>query len=174
MATGRPYNIEVKPPITRAVVAEDHIEVKLDIPPVLPPKETGEVLAGELRQRKFEDADGGTLVRERGGVRVEVDPAGGTLRVSAEAETELPPEDPSPCSCRAREAARAAERAHNDLQREVTRRLEGALGRLGCEMEGVVHRVVKEAIRRKARTLGRVTQVVEDPRTGGMTVVVEV
>jgi len=63
--------------------------------------------------------------------------------------------------------------AHNDLQRQVTRRLEGAIGRLGCEVEGVIHKVTVEALKRKARQLGEVQQITED-RDGSLTIVVKV
>src|SRR5262249_3052043 len=64
--------------------------------------------------------------------------------------------------------------AHNDLQRQVTQRLEGAITRLGCEIEGVVHKVTSEALKRKAAQLGEIKQITKDPKTGTMTRGVEV
>jgi hypothetical protein len=166
-------------------MAEDHVRTKVDIPPILPPEETGEILKGELRPRHFEEDERGHMVRERGGVRVDVDPPTGEVTVSVEAsdEVELPPDNPSPCSCRMREALKeglteAQRRGLSDKQRElqraVTSRLEGSLGRLGCEMEGIAHRVTAEALKRKAAQLGRVKEVTEDPQAGSLTIVVEV
>jgi hypothetical protein len=174
MAWSRPYKIQTKEVLGKTVVAEDHVTVQLDIPPILPPEQTGALLAAALRERKFQDDAGGRLVRECGGVTVTVDPRGATMTVSAEGETTLPPGDPSPCSCRARARLHQEQSAHNDLQRQVTRRLEGAIGRLGCEIEGVIHQVTVEALKHKARQLGEVQEITEDRKSGTLTIVVKV
>jgi hypothetical protein len=180
MKTSRPYNIETKEVVGKMVVAEDHVEVKLDIPPILPPEQTQAILARELAERKFTPEGDGTMVRERGGVKVSVDLAEEEMTVSAEESTEVkpPPSNPSPCSCRAsaalQEAQRAAEKAADTLQKRVTARLEGALARLGCEVEGIIHRVTVEAIKQKASQLGEIKQMTEDPKNGSLTIVVEV
>src|SRR5688572_4668525 len=101
MGSSRPYKVQTREVVGKTVVAEDHVTVQLDIPPILPPDQTGRILAAELQERKFTDDGGGRLVRERGGVTVSVDPDGGSVTVSAQAETHLPPGDPSPCTCRA-------------------------------------------------------------------------
>jgi hypothetical protein len=175
VATSRPYKVTTKEVVGKTVVAEDHVNIQLDIPPILPREQTGEILAGALKERKFVEGEDGKLVRERDGVTVEVDPDGGSLTVSCEAEKQLPPpSNPSPCGCRAAARLKEEQSAHNDLQRKVTQRLEGAITRLGCEMEGVVHKVTAEALKRKARQLGEIKQITEDPKTGSMTIVVEV
>jgi hypothetical protein len=180
MKTGRPYNIETKEPLGKMVVAEDHVGVKLDIPPILPPEQVRPILARELAERKFSTDEGGKMVRERGGVKVSVDLEEGEMTVSAEesAGVKPPPSNPSPCTCRAsaalHDAARQAEKVSRGLQQRVTARLEGALGRLGCEVEGIIHRVTVEAIKQKAAQLGRVKKMVEEPKDGSLTIVVEV
>jgi hypothetical protein len=171
----RPYKVTTQPPVGKTIVAEDHVVTQLDIPPTMPREEMARRLTEELTQRGFNEDEGGKLVRERGGVTVQVDPEEQTVRVSSEAEKDLPPpSNPSPCTCRAVQSMHAEQEARSDLQRAVTRRLEGAIGRLGCELEGVVHRVVTEALKERAQQLGRVKQTHEDPKTGELTIVVEV
>lgn len=185
MASSRPWKLTAGQPVKRAVVAEDHVRTRVDIPPILPPEETAEILKGELRPRHFEEDERGHMVRDRGGVRVDVEPRTGEVTVSVEAseEVELPPNNPSPCGCRMREILKeglseAQRRGLSDkqqaLQEAVTSRLEGSLGRLGCEMEGIAHRVTAEALKRKAAQLGRVKEMTEDPQSGSLTIVVEV
>ena len=174
MASSRPYKIKTKEVVGKTVVAEDHVKVQLDIPPLLPKEQTAAILADALKERKFKQKKGGHLVRERGGVTITVDPEGGTMTVSAEAETTLPPGDPSPCSCRALARLHEEKHVQTDLQRQVTRRLEGAVARLGCEVEGVIHRVTVEALKRKASQLGEIKQMTEDPKSGSLTIVVTV
>jgi hypothetical protein len=184
LASGRPWKLTAAPPIKQTVVADDYVETKIDLPPVLPPEEAAGLLREELRRRHFEEGEGGSMARERNGVRVEVDPPSGGVRVSVEAsdEVELPPDNPSPCSCRMRDKLReglssAQQRTltseRDRLQRAVTSRLEGSLARLGCELEGIAHRVTAEALKAKARRLGEVKQITEDPQAGSLTIVVE-
>ena len=185
MASGRPWKLTAQPPVKGAVVADDCVETKIDLPPLLPPGEAAGLLRQELARRHFEEGEGGSMSRERDGVKVTVDPPSGAVRVSVEAseEVELPPENPSPCSCRMRDRLReglsASQRgalgsARERLQRAVTSRLEGSLARLGCELEGIAHRVTAEALKAKAGRLGEVKQITEGPQAGSLTIVVEV
>lgn len=185
MASGRPWKLTAAPPVHKTVVAEDHVETKIDLPPFVPPEEAVALLREELRRRHFAEGEGGAMVQQRNGVRVEVGPPGGGVRISVEAseEVELPPDNPSPCSCRMRdkleEGLSAAQQRplsgeRERLQRAVTSRLEGSLARLGCELEGIAHRVTAEALKAKARRLGEVKQITEDPQAGSLTIVVEV
>jgi hypothetical protein len=174
MASSRPYRVRTKEVVGKTVVAEDHVKVQLDIPPILPRERTGELLADALKERKFKEDEDGHLVRERGGVTITVDPEEGSMTVSAEAETKLPPDNPSPCSCRARARLHEEQSAHNDLQRQVTRRLDGAIGTLGCEIEGVIQKVTVEALKEKARQLGEIKEITEDRKKGSLTIVVKV
>jgi hypothetical protein len=184
MATSRPWRVTTPPPIKEVVLAEDHVNTKLDVPPILPPEQTGALVRAELEKRHFEEGEGGVMTRERGGVKVEVRPPTGEVTISVEASEEIepPPSRPSPCGCRMRDALqegiRQSSRERNDrqgrLQRAVTSRLEGSLPRLGCELEGVAARVTAEALKQKAAQMGEIKQITEDPQTGSLTIVVEV
>ncbi len=188
MASSRPYRITVREVLQKVIVAEDHVTTRLDLPPILPPGETAEVLTRVLKERGFAP-EGDRLVRERGGVRAEVGPDTGELTVSAEAREEVDLSDEgdlpacSPCAERAKVALREglkaklsgeADRRERGLQAEVTGRLEGALGELGCEMERVVNRVTAAALKRKAASLGAIKEISEDTQTGALTIKVEV
>src|SRR5690242_12695192 len=67
MAKSRPFRIETKEVVGKAIVAEDHVTVELDIPPILLREETSTILADVLKERKFREDEDGHLVRERGG-----------------------------------------------------------------------------------------------------------
>jgi hypothetical protein len=188
MASSRPYRLTVKETLQKVLVAEDSVQTKLDLPPILPPRQTGEILARVLKERGF-TGEGGVLVRERGGVKAEVDPGTGQVTVSARGgeavdlseEGDLPA--CSPCAERAREAlreglreklAKEADARTRGLQEKVTERLEGALGELGCELERVANQVTSSALKRKAAALGQIKQITQDSESGAMTIVVEV
>src|SRR5262249_18691365 len=159
----------------KVIVAEDHVESQLDIPPTMPKEEIAQRLKAELTKRGFDETEDGKLLRERGGVKVQVDPATRKGRGSLEAEKQLPPPpDPPPRTCRAIDALRKEQAEQSSLQREVTERLAGAVGRLGCELEGVAARITKDAIKDRARQLGRIKMEHEDPKTGELVIVVEV
>jgi hypothetical protein len=178
--TGRPYNIGTQPAVGETVVAEDSVTSKLDLPPVLPREVMGRMLQGKLVERKFEESSPGKMVRERSGVKVEVDTQKGEVTISAREDATIPPpppDNPSPCSCRIGRAARVgqiqSDHKLSELQERVTSRLEGALARTGCEMEGCLNQVLKEALLEKARGCGEVKQVTEGT-DGSMTILVEV
>jgi len=188
MANSRPYRITVKETLQKVLVAEDSVSTKMDLPPILPPEETGEILGRILREHGFAD-EGGSLVRERRGVRAEVDPGTGRVTVSARdsEEIDLSGEGDlpacTPCAERAKESLRQglrdklageADARNRDLQTQVSDRLEGALGELGCELERVGNQVTAQALRRKASSLGQIKQITHDNETGAVTIVVEV
>jgi hypothetical protein len=188
MASSRPYRLTVKETLHKVLVAEDSVRTKLDLPPILPPEQTSELLARMLRERGF-TGEGDVLVRTRGGVKAEVHSGTGEVTVSARGSEEIDLSDEgnlpacTPCADRAREALREglreklnneADARKRDLQTQVTDRLEGALMELGCELERVANRVTSSALKRKAAALGEIKKITQDPESGAMTIVVEV
>src|SRR5262249_26811792 len=168
MASSRPYRITVRETLQKVLVAEDSVSTTMDLPPILPPQETGEILARILKEHGFAE-EGNALVRERRGVRAEVDPGSGQVTVSARDSEEIDLSDEgdlpacTPCAERAKESLREglreklageANARNRALQTEVTDRLEGALVELGCELERVSNQVAGAALRRKAASLG--------------------
>jgi hypothetical protein len=187
MASSRPYRIIVRETLRKILVADDFVQTKMDLPPILPPEQTSEILARMLQERGFR-SEGDTLVREHRGVKAEVDPGTGQVTVSARAseEVDLSGEGDlpacTPCAERARESLRQglrekleseADARKRDLQTQTTSRLEGALAELGCELERVAHQVTATALKRKAATLGEIKRISQDS-SGAVTIVVEV
>lgn len=178
MSSSRPWKVTVREPLRETVVAKDEVRTSLEIPPILAPEQTAQVLGRILKEHGFDD-EGGKMVREDGGVRVEVDPGTGGVSVSASESADVPPEEPKGgCPCAARLRERAAKAAAADvekgLQARVTGRLERALGPLGCELEKVANQVTAKALIERAKQVGELKRIVHDDATGEVTVVVEV
>jgi hypothetical protein len=192
MSSSRPYRLTVKETLQRTLVAEDHVETTLTIPPILPPEKTEGILRRVLKERGFEDNDpeeGRRMTRSNGGVNVSIDPSNGTVTVSASDSTEASESGEgnlpacSPCAERAREGVReslrerlgrALDERERELVRGVTERLEGSLAELGCELERISNSVTSSAIKQKARELGEIKSITQDEETGAMTIVIEV
>jgi hypothetical protein len=187
MASSRPYRIIVRETLQKILVAEDFVQTKMDLPPILPPEQTSEILTRALEERGFH-SEGHTLVRERRGVKAEVDPGTGQVTVSARGSEEVDLSDEgelpgcSPCAERARESLRQglreklqgeADALERDLQTRTTDRLEGALAELGCELERVAHQVTATALKKKAASIGQIKRITQEP-SGAVTIVVEV
>jgi hypothetical protein len=189
MASSRPYRLTVRETLQKVLVAEDSVHTKLEMPPILPPDQTSEILTRVLKERGFNEGGDNLLVRERGGVKAEVEPRTGDVTISARGSEDVDLSDEgdlpacSPCAERAREAMRVgmreklnreADARERSLQDQITDRLEGAIGELGCELERVVNQVTSSALKRKAASLGQITKITQDPETGSMTIVVQV
>jgi hypothetical protein len=67
-----------------------------------------------------------------------------------------------------------AEVATESLRVEVTRKLEESLAGVRKELDDAVNRATAEALKQKARQLGEVTEISEDPETGAVTIRVKV
>lgn len=191
MASSRPYRITVRETLQKTVGASDRVGTRLELPPILPPAAMSGHLARVLGERGFAPDHGspGSLSRSRDGVTARIDPATGEVDVSASGSVDLDLSDEgdlpgcSPCAERSRASIAAGLRrrletqageAQRVLQNEVTDRLEGAIGELGCELERVANQVTASALKEKARSLGEIKQITQDPQTGSMTIVVAV
>jgi hypothetical protein len=187
----RAYRIRVRESLTRVVKAHDRISTQLEVLEILPPEQMGELLAQELERRGFE-RQGNVVVREQDGVTVTVDPASGSVTVSAEGshEVELESEqegraydDAGAHAARVRkdlqeqakkDLEEQAQRETERLQSQITDQLEGQLGDLRRELDQAVNRVTAEALKRKAAQMGQIKELTEDPQSGSLTIVVEV
>jgi FtsH ternary system domain X5 len=58
-------------------------------------------------------------------------------------------------------------------RRELTERLEGKLRDLKVEIDDAVTRATGEALKEKARSMGEVKEITEDPETGSLTIKIE-
>lgn len=186
----RAYRISVKESLSRHVQVEDGVSSSLELLPILEKERMRELLAAELVQRGF-TREGQLAKRDEGkGVTVEVDLETGEVTVSAEGHKNVDLEtqrttvvDRDAGGMEAKEkhlrdaAKEALERdaaAHEAaLQREVTARLEGKLKDLRQELDGAVNRVTGEALKQRARELGEVQEIHEEPN-GSLTIKVRV
>jgi len=187
----RSFRISVKESINKVLRAEDRVCTDLEILEVLPPEQMAGLLSDELVKRGFHK-EGNLLVRRDQGVTITVDPAKGTVTVTAEASESVTLEgekegrafdDVGPRAKSVREdlkkqlqkdlEKKAGDKEAN-LQNKVTDQLEGILGDLRQELDQAVNRVTAEALKRKAASMGQIKEMTEDPQTGSLTIVVEV
>ena len=68
---------------------------------------------------------------------------------------------------------RAGERKEQ-LQAEVTNKLEAQLGDLRKDLDQAVNRITAEALQQKAAQIGQIKEMTEDPESGSLTIVLEV
>ena len=187
----RAYRVSVRESLRRILRAHDRVSTQLEVLEILSPEEMAELLSQELEKRGFERKDG-ELVRQQDGVQVSVDPKTGTVTVSAESAEEVELhgdregtawDDAGPSAKSVREGLRKqvqqelekqADKKTSDLQSQVTDRLEKQLGDLRQELDQAINRVTAEALKEKARRMGQIKEMTEDPQTGSLTIVVEV
>ncbi len=187
----RAYRIQVRESLRRVLRAQDRVSTQLELLEVLPPEPMAQLLTEELKGRGFEEK-GGALVRRRNEVTVTVDPKTGTLIVETEAAERVvlkgekvvnTYDDVGPQAKTVRkqlkeqlqqDMEKQAGEKTAELQSKVTEKLEQQLGDLRQELDGAVNRVTAEALKQKARQMGRIKEMTEDPQTGSLTLVVEV
>jgi negative regulator of genetic competence, sporulation and motility len=186
----RAYRISVSESLNRVVQAEDGVCSKLELLPILSQEELGGLLTEELARRGFTQQGPVALRTEPDGVRVAIDVQTGDVSVTlaeqqavelkAQGEEILTAEQGE---AHAREKARAQARARLEeratdaqerLREDLTRRLEARLRDLKQELDGVTNRVTAEALKVRARQLGTVEEISEDPATGSLTIKVRV
>ena len=188
----RAYRVRVRQSLKRELKGSDEICTDLELLDILPPEQMGELLAGELRERGFEQGDDGKLSREQGNVVVTVDPSNGEVSVtsnkSEEVEIEASREGvsyddfgPGEKATRKKlekevqdDLERRATQQTERLQQQATEELERELAGLQEELNGVTHRVTAEALKAKARQMGDIKEISEDPEAGSLTIKVEV
>ena len=189
----RAYRIRVKESLKRDLSASDEICSDLEILEVLPPEQMSELLRAELKNRGFEDAEDGKVVRQHdNGVTVTVDTKTGEVSVKAETaekvDLEVEREEwsyddagPGANSTRKRlkeqaqkDLERKADQQQSRLQTQATERLEGEMADVRKELGQAVNAVTREALKRKAASLGQIKELSEDPEAGSLTIKVEV
>lgn len=187
----RSYRISVRECVNRVIKAEDRVSTTLEVLEVLPKEQMAGLLAGELEKRGYR-REGTLLVKEEDGVVISVDSQTGEVTISAQASEGAKVEgervgraydDIGPHAGQVRENLRQElqrdlEKKVSDktqeLQGQVTDRLEGKLGELREELDKVVTQVTAEALKQKAASMGQIKEMTEDPQSGSLTIVVEV
>jgi hypothetical protein len=187
----RSYRLRVRETLRRVIRASDHVSSQLELLEILPPEQMGELLAKELADQGFERR-GNQAVKKRKDVTITVELDSGNVTVSAESQqkVELAAEkhrvvydesrsQRSSAEAQLREEARQslekdADKQRQELQKQVTERLEGELADLRQELDRAVNRATAAALKVKASQLGQIKTLTEDPASGSLTIVVEV
>ena len=187
----RAYRIFVRDTLRAVIRAEDRIETRLEILPILPVERMARLLAKQLEQQGyncdeapdqavFTDGDlRVTVCLGSGEVRIELDSAEG---VELTAEHERRVEDGGQreqAEQQLQEEVRErlqgeADARQRELQANVSSRLEAALGDVLADLDRGVNRATAEALKEKAAQLGQIKEVVEGEDDGSLTIVLEV
>lgn len=188
----RAYRIDVKQSERREVRAADEICTKLELLDILPPEATAELLKGELKSRGFKEEADGTLCREDGPTKITVDPCNGEVTVKSELVKEMEIEVKKDGyaiddikNSRAIVEKKLKEKADEEIEKRfekekeqsqntATETLEKALTDLQPELNTIVNKITREALKAKAQQLGRVQEISEDAESGSMTIKIEV
>lgn len=186
----RCYRISVSESLQRHVQVDDGLETQLELLDILPPERMQSLLADKLEERGYSHVEGTTWEKTfESGVHVTVDVDGGSVTISLTEEAELALErkrtttvadvDPRQVEERLRKSVQEqleveADEHQEALRVEVTRKLEDALSGIRKELDDAVNRATAEALKEKARSLGEVTEINEDPETGAVTIRVKV
>lgn len=188
----RAYRISVSESVRRHVRVSDGIRTHLELLEVLPAESMCGLLSAELAQRGFE-VDGDEMVRvDEDGVEIRVGVSGEnsghvTVRLAKEKEVDIHVEksqrswEEIEAQTRAdlkNQVERAIERRAKDeeaqLSAEVTEVLERKLRDLRRELDQISNKVTADALKARARQIGEVREITEDPETGSLTIKVRV
>ncbi|MEZ4438760.1 MAG: hypothetical protein R3B72_06705 [Polyangiaceae bacterium] len=174
------YRLRVSQTVERVVVVDDAASCELELLPLLSRERMAALLNEELVRRGFEVEDGVARRDDGDGIVVEV--AEGRVTVRAESETLVTQRarrhssDDSDAmrerleAAATREAEALANNAEARIRRQAAHALEAALRNVQSELDRVVHRVTANALEEKARALGEITELSEDPETGELTI----
>ncbi|MGE0870839.1 MAG: hypothetical protein AB7P03_19890 [Kofleriaceae bacterium] len=173
----RAIQIRISESVVRTIHVEDGVSSPLEMLPVLPADRMGELLAVELEARGF-TRDGGTMRRtDPDGIEITVDLAAATVtvRIAQGAEVsetatlggQVAEEKVEQGLQRLRDRAKksvenqVAARAEQ-LQREVTTRLERKLGDIAAELDAAIGKTTVAALTERAGQLGQIEELVSD------------
>ena len=185
----RCYRISINESLRRHIEVDDGVEIPLELLDILPPERMIELLGAELTARGYTAKDGRYSKVFPGNIEVTLDPAEGVVAVgtSTSAELELSEslsrtvveeaEEAQTAELRAaatERLRRRAEEAQQSLRSALTTQLEESLAEIRSEIDQAINRATAEALKEKARQLGDVQEIHEDPDTGALTIRVRV
>jgi hypothetical protein len=183
----RAYRVSVSDRVRRVIRGKDHIKSQLEILEILPCEEMIDLLAAELEKEGFL-REGNAVSLKEGNVKVDVDLENGEVTVTSELAKEVEEsgtesgwgyDDGPAIEGGVRQTLRRrlndnVNRKEEELQKEATDALEGALADIRQALDKAVNRATAEALKQKAARLGQIKEVTEDGETGSLTIVVEV
>lgn len=185
----RAYRISVSESARRHIRVDDGFQIQLELLNVLAPEQMSELLATELEPLGFE-REGDMMRRlDEDGVEIEVDLQAGTVtaRSTSTSEVDITVE-------RARRIeeerikegrARLEKDVKEQLEREVdeareklsevnTELLEKKLRDLRKELDTASNRAIASALKVRAKQMGEIQEISENPETGEITIKVQV
>ncbi len=189
----RAYRIAVSGSVEKIVHVDDGVCGAIELLPILPKERMQDLLGKELEKRGFKVEGHIAKKSPEKNVTVEVDMEKSTVTVRASGDVELDIKrqksavlgDRRPAEDRLAQAteklkdqldaelARAADQEIERARRDVTSKLEGKLRDLKVEIDDAINRVTGEALKEKARTMGEIEEMSEDPATGALTIKVK-
>ena len=188
----RAYQISVSESVRRHVRVTDGIRTQLELLDVLPPEAMCDLLSSEISQRGYE-RDGDDMVRiDEDGVEIRIGVSGDntghvTVRLAREKEVDIEIEkshrtyeeieQQTRVELEKQVARAIKQRTENEeaeLSAEVTETLERKLRDLRRELDQIANRVTGEALKVRARQIGEIREISEDPETGSLTIKVRV
>jgi hypothetical protein len=188
----RAYRITLKESSTRQIQGSDEICTELEVLEILPKEQMGELLKRELEKRGYKDDGEGKLSRKDGNITITIDPKTCEVSVRSDVNENVTLEskgesvgydDAGPGQTELKERLkkqlqedleRKASRASEQLQGKATAELEEKLCDLQPELNEVVNKITREALKEKAQQLGSVKEVSEDEASGSLTIKIEV
>lgn len=181
----RAYRVTVKGSVHRVVHVEDGVCTTLELLPILPRERQAEILSDELARRGFTREHGVARRTEEDGVVIEVDVKTGAVSVKAEATADIAVEKERTeriveevlergtqvAQERVdREAEHEAAAAEQKAKSDVAQKLEKKLGDLRRELDSISAKVTADSLKEKARKLGEIEEMHENPETGELTI----
>ncbi len=187
----RAYRISVKESVKRDISGTDEICAELELLDILPGDQMRGLLADELKKRSFTESNG-QLERTKSGITVRVDPQSGEVKVHATEGKEVDIESeretygfddigPNAAEIKAQLKSEAlkdidhhVEQHRKKLEKKATAKLQGSLAEVSKELDQIVNGVTREALKKKAASLGSIREISENAETGSLTIKVEV
>jgi hypothetical protein len=185
----RAYKVEISESVSRIKRVGDGFKTSLQILDVLPREAMSPLLKADLESRGFEDVEGQMVRQLDEDVLVTIDVRTYEIELACSDELNVALEKTKDVWCdddfggrdskrheaRLREELeREADQKERELQEALTKKLSDALEGIQKEMDEVGNRISVEALKRKAATMGEITEVNEDAKTGEVVIKVRV
>lgn len=181
----RAYRIRVSESVEQIIHVDDGISSPLDLLPVLPKEGMKRVLKKVLEDQGFtiegdmakrEDDDGITIVidLEKSEIQLKIqeeEEVRATATVDVTADYQQEDLGRSKAKSQLEEKLdKKIERTEEHLQRKITEKLEGKLRDIRVEIDRIINKATAEALKERARQMGEIEELHEDPESGSMTI----
>jgi hypothetical protein len=181
----RAYRIKVSDSVFKVIHVDDGVSAPLDLLPVLPAESMKHILKRVLEDQGFEIEGNIARRTEEDGIVIEIDLDQSEIRLKVEEETKIEAKaavdvvaDPTKKE-QARSKAKSElkkkiegkiERTEKQMQLRVTDKLEGKLRDLREEIDRITNKATAEALKERARQMGEIEELHEDPESGSLTI----